>query len=374
MLQGEKLCLPAARLNEVYQALLKKGYSKGKAARIAQSQTGEALATGRPPKHPVWAASTTEAPPPPASPRQPQGRKGPEYALAAANDPIEDFTTPSSSRVTPSPGMQVLNELRRAKEAGENDVERGAGTVNSESAHDPRPTAHDSSARDRHVARLVRLGYAPEAAEAKAAKIFAGMTPAKIEEIVKSNENMPDSYFTDAFTGGGNAQAGFRRAMNARGANRRFANGTPLLPGMEMDAGEDPAEWPGDIALHRQASRLQGADRGRGKPRASRQGGESRHLCRSSGLSKANRQGRQPGQGGAGGRARHAGHRPQAGRGGPASDAGGPGPSGAGGRQAGHRPIAVPGGPGERLERKAKRPARTPRRSFNPPARESQKR
>ena len=36
-------------VEEVYQALLKKGYDKEKAARIAQSRTGEALATGRRP-------------------------------------------------------------------------------------------------------------------------------------------------------------------------------------------------------------------------------------------------------------------------------------------------------------------------------------
>ena len=48
------------KVNAVYQALLKKGYSKEKAARIAQSQTGEALATGRPPKH--VAAANLEPP------------------------------------------------------------------------------------------------------------------------------------------------------------------------------------------------------------------------------------------------------------------------------------------------------------------------
>ena len=37
-----------SKVEEVYEALLKKGYDKGKAARIAQSQTGEALATGAP--------------------------------------------------------------------------------------------------------------------------------------------------------------------------------------------------------------------------------------------------------------------------------------------------------------------------------------
>jgi hypothetical protein len=40
-----------SKVEEVYQALLKKGHSEESAARIAQSQTGEALATGRPPKH-----------------------------------------------------------------------------------------------------------------------------------------------------------------------------------------------------------------------------------------------------------------------------------------------------------------------------------
>ena len=64
------------KVNEVYQALLKKGYSKEKAARIAQSQTGEALATGRPPKHAVTAAN-----------EQPEPLS-------------EDLTTPSSERTT----------------------------------------------------------------------------------------------------------------------------------------------------------------------------------------------------------------------------------------------------------------------------------
>ena len=38
------------KVDSVYQALRRKGYSEGAAARIAQAQTGEALATGRPPK------------------------------------------------------------------------------------------------------------------------------------------------------------------------------------------------------------------------------------------------------------------------------------------------------------------------------------
>ena len=39
------------KVERVYEALKRKGASKGKAARIAQSQTGQALATGKPPKH-----------------------------------------------------------------------------------------------------------------------------------------------------------------------------------------------------------------------------------------------------------------------------------------------------------------------------------
>ena len=38
------------RVHKVYTALRRKGASKGKAARIAQSQTGQALKTGKPPK------------------------------------------------------------------------------------------------------------------------------------------------------------------------------------------------------------------------------------------------------------------------------------------------------------------------------------
>ena len=34
----------------MYDAMVREGMSKGKAARIAQSKTGEALATGRKPK------------------------------------------------------------------------------------------------------------------------------------------------------------------------------------------------------------------------------------------------------------------------------------------------------------------------------------
>lgn len=37
-------------VEHLYQKLLKKGYSKGSAARIAQAKTGLALATGKPPK------------------------------------------------------------------------------------------------------------------------------------------------------------------------------------------------------------------------------------------------------------------------------------------------------------------------------------
>ncbi len=38
------------RVHKAYTSMRKKGYSKGKAARIAQSKTGQALKTGRKPK------------------------------------------------------------------------------------------------------------------------------------------------------------------------------------------------------------------------------------------------------------------------------------------------------------------------------------
>ena len=38
-------------VDRTYKALLKEGHSEESAARIAQAQTGEALATGKPPKH-----------------------------------------------------------------------------------------------------------------------------------------------------------------------------------------------------------------------------------------------------------------------------------------------------------------------------------
>lgn len=39
-----------SKVDRVYQALRREGAGKGKAARIAQAQTGQALATGKPPK------------------------------------------------------------------------------------------------------------------------------------------------------------------------------------------------------------------------------------------------------------------------------------------------------------------------------------
>ena len=39
-----------SRVHKVYTALRRKGASKGKAARIAQSRTGQSLKTGRRPK------------------------------------------------------------------------------------------------------------------------------------------------------------------------------------------------------------------------------------------------------------------------------------------------------------------------------------
>jgi hypothetical protein len=43
--------MPAgSQVHKVYEALLREGYSKESAARIAQAKTGEALATGKKPK------------------------------------------------------------------------------------------------------------------------------------------------------------------------------------------------------------------------------------------------------------------------------------------------------------------------------------
>jgi hypothetical protein len=39
------------KVHKMYDALRREGASKSKAARIAQSRTGQALATGKPPKH-----------------------------------------------------------------------------------------------------------------------------------------------------------------------------------------------------------------------------------------------------------------------------------------------------------------------------------
>jgi hypothetical protein len=45
--------MPAGtKVDKVYQGLKAKGYSSQEAAKIAQSRTGEALATGKPPKNP----------------------------------------------------------------------------------------------------------------------------------------------------------------------------------------------------------------------------------------------------------------------------------------------------------------------------------
>ena len=39
-----------SKVHTIYDALVKRGMPKGKAARIAQSKSGQALATGKPPK------------------------------------------------------------------------------------------------------------------------------------------------------------------------------------------------------------------------------------------------------------------------------------------------------------------------------------
>lgn len=40
-----------SKVGRMYDAMVKEGMDKGKAARIAQSRTGQALSTGKPPRH-----------------------------------------------------------------------------------------------------------------------------------------------------------------------------------------------------------------------------------------------------------------------------------------------------------------------------------
>lgn len=40
-----------SKVDKMYEALKKEGMDSGKAARIAQAKTGQALATGKPPKN-----------------------------------------------------------------------------------------------------------------------------------------------------------------------------------------------------------------------------------------------------------------------------------------------------------------------------------
>ena len=40
----------SSKVHKVYEAIKRSGADKGKAARIAQSKTGQALATGKPPR------------------------------------------------------------------------------------------------------------------------------------------------------------------------------------------------------------------------------------------------------------------------------------------------------------------------------------
>lgn len=48
------------KVDKVYEALKEKGYDSGKAARIAQHQTGQSLKTGQPPKHAHHAVIKTD--------------------------------------------------------------------------------------------------------------------------------------------------------------------------------------------------------------------------------------------------------------------------------------------------------------------------
>ena len=130
--------MPAGtKVNEVYQALLKKGYSKEKAARIAQSQTGEALATGRPPKH----------------------------AVKAANEPpSRDLTTPSSERTTEA----------QAENKGRKRTRSGSGSS----------------------IRLMNAGYTLEDARPHADKVLkiGEKSPGDAKGSLEKAEKDPDSY------------------------------------------------------------------------------------------------------------------------------------------------------------------------------------
>jgi hypothetical protein len=165
------------KVDEVYEALRKKGYSPGKAARIAQSQTGEALATGRPPKHAVKAANEVLT-------------------------PGDDLFRPSSERTT-----EALAQ----------------NTQNKEQEQDP--------VRQRFVDRLVSVGYTPEDAKTKADRVLAGKTPEQIAEHVKWAEGIPDSYLAPGGITGRTGKVSVRESINAsranRGRGRRFANEPP---------------------------------------------------------------------------------------------------------------------------------------------------
>jgi len=156
------------KVDRVYRALLKQGHSAASAARIAQAQTGKALATGKrpkqialagpsftrvgpppPPPRPTNAAREaghaaadrfnaqsdrasmakyshvgpdivapkggTVGPKPPLPPGKPQAPAG-QIAMSEEND---QMIQPSSTRVTSSPGNKILQDLRQAKEQRE---------------------------------------------------------------------------------------------------------------------------------------------------------------------------------------------------------------------------------------------------------------
>ena len=69
--------------------------------------------------------------------------------------------------------------------------------------------------RQRHIDRLARLGYTPEEAQAVADTMFAGMSPAEIENKVLTMEGRPDSYYSKGgISGGGHASQHFFKGRN----------------------------------------------------------------------------------------------------------------------------------------------------------------
>ncbi len=115
--------------------------------------------------------------PSPASAARPYNPMYPDEALGADNEPLEPAAQPVAQ-----PAAQPVAQT------------------------DP---------RQRHIDRLARLGYTPEEAQAVADTMFAGMSPAEIENKVLTMEGRPDSYYSKGgISGGGHASQHFFKGRN----------------------------------------------------------------------------------------------------------------------------------------------------------------